>query len=181
MDRVDIEPAARDQPGDHRVRVPHLADPQLIASPDRRRHLGHQLEQAPRAVRITTEALRTLDRLGHVGDHAVTPTLDLVAEEPEATCSACPDRALGDDATLSAVARSDRCLFDHEPSLRQAHLECRVVEVAAIAPFEPRRQRLEDAPVQANRVATCAERQPVQVDAGDHRRRRHRTQRSPAL
>jgi hypothetical protein len=41
-----------------------------------------------------------------------------------------------------------------------------VVEVAAISPLEARRNRLEDAPVQAHRVAARAERQPIQIDGG---------------
>jgi glycine/D-amino acid oxidase-like deaminating enzyme len=42
---------------------------------------------------------------------------------------------LGDDAALGAVAPR-RCLFDYEPSFREAHFECGVVEVAAVSPLE---------------------------------------------
>ena len=53
--------------------------------------------------RIVGELPRALDRLADVRDDAVAPASDLVAEEPEPACRACPDRTLGDDATLGAV------------------------------------------------------------------------------
>jgi hypothetical protein len=77
---------------------------QLVTTPDRRRHLRHELEQPPRAVGIGAEAARALDRLGEVGDHAIAPAAHLVTEEPEPACRACADRAFGDDAALGAVA-----------------------------------------------------------------------------
>jgi hypothetical protein len=41
-----------------------------------------------------------------------------------------------------------------------------VVQLAALSTLDAGSNRLEDLSVQADRVATCAERQPVQVDAG---------------
>ena len=81
---------------------------------------------------------------------------------------------LGNDAALSAVAGWDPCLLDHKTSLRHAHHKRRVVEVAAISPLEPRRNRLEDAAVQADRVATRPERKPIQIDLSDRQKRSHR-------
>jgi hypothetical protein len=40
VDRLDVHPAARDQPRDHRVRVPHVARLEVIAARHGRRHLG---------------------------------------------------------------------------------------------------------------------------------------------
>jgi hypothetical protein len=40
MDRLGVDPASRDQPGDDRVRVPHLARSELVATPYRRRNVG---------------------------------------------------------------------------------------------------------------------------------------------
>ena len=63
MHRIDAEAAARDQPGDQRVRVPHLASPGLVASPDRRRYVRHEVEQAAREKWIVCQPLRAVDRL----------------------------------------------------------------------------------------------------------------------
>jgi hypothetical protein len=41
MYRLDAEAAAHNQLEDQRVRVPHLACLGLVASPDRRGHIGH--------------------------------------------------------------------------------------------------------------------------------------------
>jgi hypothetical protein len=75
------------------------------------------------------------------------------------------DRSLGDDASLAAVAGWDRGHLDHEPTLRPANLERRVIEVTGTPPLEPRGDCLEDAPVQPHRMVARSQRQPVQVDA----------------
>ena len=82
-DRLDVEPAAREEPRDRRVRVPHLARAQLVAAPDRRRHLRHELEQPTRAIGIVAQPARALDRLLDVRNDPVPPAPDLVAEEAE--------------------------------------------------------------------------------------------------
>jgi hypothetical protein len=127
---------------------------------------GHQLEQPSRAVEIVAEAMRTLDRLADVRDHAVAPASDLVTEEAEPARRVRPDGTLGDDATLGPVAGAERCLLDHEASLRDANLERGVEEVAGGPPGEPRCRRLEEASVQTHRMAARAEREAVEVDAG---------------
>ncbi len=125
---------------------------QLVATPDRSPHLRHEFEQLACAVEVVAEAVRSLDRLGDVGDDAIAPPAHLVAEEPEASRRACANRTLRDDAALGAVGRADRRHLDHEPSLGHVHLERRVVEIATIAVFDPGRNPLEDAPVQADGV-----------------------------
>jgi hypothetical protein len=82
-------------------------------------------------------------RLGDVRDNAVLPASDLVAEQPKATGRARSDRTLGDDAALAALA-PNRCLLNHKPPVRDPHLERRVVEVAAIAVCQPRREPFEE-------------------------------------
>ena len=137
-DRLDVEAAARDQPRDQRVRVPHLARAELVASPDGRRHLRHELEEPPCAVGIVAQAARALDRLGDVRDDTVAPASDLVAEDPEAgLLDALPTGPSGDDAHARQGRPADRRLLDHVPGLRHAHLERGVVEVAAIPPVSP--------------------------------------------
>ena len=164
-DRLDVDSAAGEKPGDRRVGIPHLACVQVVAAPDGRRDLGHELEQPPRAVGTVAEALGALDRLVDVGDHALAPASDLVAEEREARQSPGADRAFADDPALLVLSPHWR-LLDYEPRLGDVDLQCRVVEVAALSPIEPCRNPLEDPSVPANGVAAGAEWQPVQVDAG---------------
>ena len=76
------------------------------------------------------------------------PATDLVAEEAKASGRASADRALRHDSALGAVAPRRR-LLDHVPSFGNVHLECGVVEVAAISAAEPRGDRLEDHSIHA--------------------------------
>jgi hypothetical protein len=147
--RVDVELAARDQPGDERVRVPHLPGPQLVAPPDRRGHFRHQFEQPPCLFGVLAQALRALDRLGNVRDDAFAPATDLVAEEPEAAGCADADRAFRDDPSLSACAPCRR-LLNHKPALGHTYFECRVVEIGAATMLQTRGKRFEHEPVQAH-------------------------------
>jgi hypothetical protein len=78
---------------------------------------------------IVGQPLRTVDRLVDVRNNAAAPAVDLVAKDPEPPGPPGPDRAFCDDAALGAVAVPDRSHLDHEPPLRHAHLEARVVEV----------------------------------------------------
>jgi hypothetical protein len=104
---------------------------------------------------------------GDVGDDTVTPTANLVPEDPKTPSPALSDCAFGDDASLPTVRIGNRSLLDHEPSLRYVHLERGVIEVAGRPPPDPRRNRLVDAPVQPHRMT------PALTAAGRGRRRRH--------
>ena len=115
----------------------------------------------------SASALRAVDRLRNVGDDAVTPAPDLVAERSQPARHACPHCAFGDDAAVGALTPC-RCLLDHEPSLRRVHLERGVVEIATIPVRKSRGEPLEDPPVETNRMTAGAERQPVQVDRTGH-------------
>jgi hypothetical protein len=164
VNRLAREPGARDQPGDDGVRVPHLARAQLVAAPNRSRDERHELQHPSPAVGIIADAAWTRDGFCDVRDPAVAPAAYLVTEEPETTQGSRADRTFGDDAALGAIAPHRR-LLDHEPSFRHAHLERRVVEVAAISPFEPGRDCLEDLSVQADEVAARTKRQPIEIHA----------------
>ena len=172
LDRLDVDPAARDQPRDHRVRVPHVTGLELIATPDGRRNARRQLQHAPRTISIVGKSPRAFDSLGGVRDSAVAPSTDLVAEDPNPTCPATADRTFSNDATPIAALVTDRCLFDHEPAVRDADFERGVVEVAGRPVRKPRGHSLEDTTVKPNEVPAGAEGQPVQVDGGDHPTRR---------
>ena len=136
LNRLGVDAAARDHPGDHRVRVPHLARPELIATPNRSRDLRDQLEHAPRAIFVVAQSPRAVDGLGDVRDVAAAPKADLVAEDPKSARPATADRAFGDDAPLLAAPVVDRRLLDDERPLRDLDLERGVVEVTRRTPLQ---------------------------------------------
>jgi hypothetical protein len=126
--------------------------------------VGNQVEDTPSQILVIRQSPRALDCLVGVRDGSATPAPHLVPEDPKASRPAASDRTFGDDATLGAVVVGRRRLLDHIARLRYANLERRVVEVARRASLDPSCDRLEDSPVQPNRVAAGAEREPVEVD-----------------
>jgi hypothetical protein len=98
MQRIDVDPTARDQPRDQRIRVPHLAGSKLVAPPDRRWRTGHEVENAPRENRIVCQPLWAVDGLVDVGDQTSPPAPILVAEDPQGSSPAAADGAFRDDA-----------------------------------------------------------------------------------
>ncbi len=115
---------------------------------------------------IGAQENRAFHSLGDVGYHAVAPAVHLVPEHPQTPCPATADGASCDDSARGAVVVWHRRLLDHEPPLGHAHLERGVVEVVGGAILDERHRRLEDAPVEADEMPACAERQPVKVDHG---------------
>jgi len=83
MDRLGVDPAARDHPSDHRVGIPHLARAELITAPHRGWHLRYHVEHAPSELLLIAEAPGTVDGLGDVRYVATAPQPDLVAENPQ--------------------------------------------------------------------------------------------------
>jgi hypothetical protein len=108
----------------------------------------HQVEDALGENRVVRQSLRAVDRLGDVWDHPSAPASVLVAEDPQRSSQAAADGALGDDAAQGPVSVRDRRHLDHELSLRHSDFKPRVVEVTGRSLLQPRRQRLEDPPVQ---------------------------------
>src|SRR3954470_17879994 len=88
--RPGVDRAARDHPSDHRVRVPHLAGPELIASPDGSRDLRDDVEHATSTILVDGQSLRTFDGFGDVRNTPVAPEPDLVAEDPKSACPLLP-------------------------------------------------------------------------------------------
>jgi hypothetical protein len=170
VDQLRLEAGEREEPRRQRVRVPHRAVLELVASPRRRRHRRQKPEHAAGNRRVAGQQPWALDRLGDVGYQSVPPAADLVAKEPEPPEQRGADWSLGDDAAARGAAGNRRHL-DHEARLGETELQRRVVEVAATPPLEPGRDRLEYAPVQPDRVSARTERQPVEEDAvGRHDR-----------
>jgi hypothetical protein len=119
---------------------------------------------------IIGESLRAIDGFRDVRNDTVAPTADLVAEQLQPTCRPCSDRSLGDNATLRAVAGPNRRLLYDVPSVRHVDFERGVVQVALISPLDSRRESLEHAAVQSDRVTAGSEREPIQVDSSSRNR-----------
>ena len=163
-DRSRREPDALEKPGDHGVRVPHLARPQLVPPPDRSRNGRNELDEPTRELLVITHALWAVNRFGDVRNDTVAPTSHLVAEQPKPTSPSSSHGAFRDHAAFT-VPPTRRPLLDHEAPLRQAHDESRVVEVVPLPSLSQRNDGLEETTVESNRVATCTEWQPVEIDA----------------
>ena len=100
LDRAGVDPAAREHPRDHGVRVPHLSRAELVTTQHGRRYASDCVEHALGAVLLVTEAARAVDGLGDIGDVATAPEPDLVAEDPKSARPPRADGALGDDAPV---------------------------------------------------------------------------------
>ena len=102
VDLLDRQAGARDQPGDDRVRVPHVARLELVSPPHGRRHGGNELEHAMRRLWIISHAHGAGDRFVDVWDRSARPAADLVAEESQAPAKRLPT---GPSATTPRRAR----------------------------------------------------------------------------
>src|ERR1700694_5877451 len=78
--RIDVKSGARDQPGDHRVRVPHLSCTKFVTSPHERRDLGHQFEEASSVAWIVAQSPQTIDCLADIRNYTVEPPAHFVAK-----------------------------------------------------------------------------------------------------
>jgi hypothetical protein len=72
--------ASGEKPRNHRVRVPHVTDPKLIATPLERRDAGYEIEEAAGLMQVIAHTLGAFDRVGGVGDPPVPPPAHLIAE-----------------------------------------------------------------------------------------------------
>ena len=138
-DLGDVDSATRQHPRDHRVRVPHLAEVELVTTP----HRAWVSTAAPGQLVRPRRRHRTPEpgspRLVEVGYPSVSPTTDLVAEQSEVSRPSRSDRTLRDDPSLHAVAIGNGCLFDHVSPGGNAYLHRRVEQVATLSPMDERR------------------------------------------
>ena len=172
-DRPDVDSASCEEPGNHGVRVPHLAEPELVATPDGHRDARHQVEQPLGRRLLGGEGHGALDSLAEVGDRATGPATDLVPKQTDASGRTCSDRADGHDPARPAV-RACRRLLDDKGACGGIDLERGVIEVAPVTPAETGRDGLEQCSVHTDRVASGPERQPVELDARTGRCRHQR-------
>ena len=163
---VDIDTDACQQPRSDRVGVPHLAGAELVASPHRRRNIGDQVENALCKGRIICQPPRAVDCLVDVWDHAMTPSSDLVPEDPHRSGVAASNRALRDNSAQCPVSVTYGCRLDHELSFRHVDDEGGVVQIHGRPLLQAGHHRLVNAAVQPHGVTTGAQRKPVEINAG---------------
>jgi hypothetical protein len=170
-DRVGRQAAAGQQPGNHRVRVPHFPCPKLVPTPDRAGQAADQVQQPTRGGGVVAQQLRAGHGLAGVGDDPVGPAAHLIAEHAKPGQPPAGHRALDGHASRPAVGVRDRpAVLNDEASLRQMDDERGVVEIERLPPLQARVDGLVDAPVQPDKPAASPQRKPVQLDA----RLRHR-------
>ncbi len=151
-------------PGDHRVGVPHLACTKLVTPPHRRGNGRHHGERLLHQVGFTREMDWTTDRAGKVGNQAAVPSPDFVAEEPETTGRSPPNGSFGDDSSADASASiGNGGHFDHGRRAVNDRDEGGVIQVLWGAVLHQCGQTLVRPAARAYDVATCTQRNPVQV------------------
>jgi hypothetical protein len=143
----------------------HISPAPTSSRPHTCRHLRGDLQQLSSPRQVRGESLRTVHGFTGIGDHAITPAAQLVAEYAQPARPAGPHRPFSHDAAGSPIGIQDRRLLHHEPALRHPHLKRRVIQVADGTPGQPSSQPLVKPSVPTDGVPPGAQRQPTQVDA----------------
>lgn len=119
LDRLGVNPAARDRPRDHGVRVPHLTRVKLITAPHRGGHPRDHVKHSAGVLLVVGEPPGPVDGLGDVW---YTATSSRAIGPPSA--SRCPAhrsgagvgrRAAGRLSTTSAVQATQGCVGSSWP------------------------------------------------------------------
>jgi hypothetical protein len=119
LDRLGVNPAARDHPRDHGVRVPHLTRVKLITAPHRGGHPRDHVKHSAGVLLVVGEPPGAVDGLGDVWYIA---TASRAIGPPSA--SRCPAhraragvgrRAAGRLSTTSAVQATQGCVGSSWP------------------------------------------------------------------
>src|SRR5512132_1953286 len=163
LDTAGIEASAGEQPGHHRVRVPHLAGVAFVSTPDQGGDTRHEIEDLRRSGGVLRQPHGTRDSLRDIGDDALSPSTDLVSEETETSGEFRSDRSLHDHSPPFTVMIGDGGLFDHEAARRDDDHESRVIEIAPTSSLKTRADRLEKASAQPHDVLPRAQRYPVEI------------------
>ena len=173
LELVGVHSSTHKQPRDQRVGVPHIASVQLVSAPHGGWDGRHQIEDPLRGSEVVRDADRARYRLARIGDRASAPSADLVAKQSEPSGPCCPDRSLGNDATLSSPLVPNGRGLDDEAAGGDVDLQGGMVESAARATLHEGFDRLVDLPIQSDHLAARAQRNPVEVDCPGRERGRH--------
>ena len=115
-----------------------------------------QLQQTPSANDISAHALWAGHGFRHVGDAAVAPPADLIAEGARVTEPREAHSAIAHDTPICMLAAPHRSHLDHEAVGTEVHFQGGVIEVARLATFVSRHECLEDAPAPADATRRVA-------------------------
>lgn len=135
-DGVDVYAGSSEHPGDDRVATPHVACPELVASPHQGGNERQQIEDGLCLLDVIGDAMGGASGVAEVGDRPVAPATYLVPEHAEPPSPSESDRALGDDAAGCAAPVGNRCHLDHVVPVGEGDIEHRVVELASAAPLD---------------------------------------------
>jgi hypothetical protein len=166
LNLIDVHASAHQHPGDHGVRVPHVADDGLSSPPDEGRHRFNEIEDSAGLSRVLTQPLWARDSVQDVWNHSVPPPSDFIPEQTEPGQCAVADRTLHDDATgRTFPVGNGPCHLDYRSPLRDTDLERRVVQIGGSAMFAVCADAFIDPAVEANEVTPRAKGEPVKIDA----------------
>ncbi len=154
---------AGDQPGGHRIRVPHVAGLELVAPPHRPRDSGDRVEEPARDPRIAGEPVGPADRRAEIRDAPTAPAANLVAKQPPPADVAAPDGARGDHAPVLSVSVRRGRDFDRVAIAVELNNECRVIELASWPMLARGLDGFEDPTVEPDAVTTRAQGNPIEI------------------
>src|SRR5439155_13186782 len=106
---------------------------------------------------------RPADRIAGTRKRPATAAADLVAKQPQPADEAAADGACGGHASTRLVGVRRRRELDRVAIVVQLDHQRGVIEVASCPTLRGGFDGLEDTPVEADAVATRAERNPVQI------------------
>jgi hypothetical protein len=156
---------AGDQPGGHRVRVPHLACLQLVTSPHGSRDGCDEIEQPGGDQRIAREPAGPADRLTQIRYRPITPAAHLVAKHAQPPDVAAADGAGPDHASTRLVSVRRGRDLDRVAIAVEFDRERCVIDVASLSMPARSCDRLEDPAVEADGVTARAKRDPIEIDS----------------
>jgi hypothetical protein len=165
VDPYDTCPTACQNPGDNPVRVPHVARAELVSTPHGPWYGWQSLEYPSGDFDIMSDPDRASDRLIDVGDPAISPAPNLIAEDPESAEPSHPDGTLRHHTSPLAMQIRDRRLLNHEVTFWRGDDERRMVEITPGTTGNESQRSLKELPADPDDVRSGAQRHPVQVDS----------------
>ncbi len=166
LDAEGVEAAGFQQPGDERVRVPHVPDTERIASPDVE---GYGAEPgrdlACRPIR-EWQPQRGRRSVGTIRQDTVLPAADLVAEQTRSAEQPHPHRTRGHHAVRGGVGAPRRRHLDHAAPPLTPDLERGMEQGSWRAPFATGTPALPPPTRVDDHVAARADGKPPQIGDG---------------
>ena len=135
----------------------------FVSPPDKGWDGRHEIEDLRRSGGVIGQPHGTRDSESDVRDDAVSPSADLVPEQPEAPSKFRSDRTFHHDPASLPETIGDGGLFDHEAAIRSGDHERRVIQVARTSSLHTCGDRLEQPSAESHDVLPRAQRDPVEI------------------